>query len=123
MIDVWVRAAPRSGQIAAALDLSLRRLGELEAPGFDIAIRLIGGPDHTTREGLRLDQPQRRRISADAKEALASAEHHGKEQYTQFIDQAVLQQGLEQLARALHEQVRRCLALQLPERGNDVLAQ
>src|SRR6266404_9108094 len=101
-----------SHQLAPALELGLARFDQLEVAGLDCAVGVIVRHDDAGREGLRLDQLKPGRHCAVAEQALARAQHHREDQHTEFVDETVLPQCLEQAARTLDKKVRTLFALQ-----------
>src|SRR5262249_55019313 len=100
----WSDRRP-SGQLASALALGRAWLGELEAAGLDRAVGYVVGDDHAGREGFRLDELEPGRRGAGPEQAFALAEHDREDQHGERVDEGVLPQGLQEIARALHQEV------------------
>src|SRR5215469_114788 len=99
------QGAAQSLEVAPALMLRVAWLGELKAPGPDRAVGPVRRDDDAGRVGLRFEEFQFHGSRAFSEQAFAAAQHHGKRQHREFVDETVLPQRLKQSARTLYKKV------------------
>ena len=93
------------GQVSPSLQLRLGRLLERERAGDDVTVADVFVDGDAGIRNLRTDQFQGRREGTIAEQRLAPPEHEREYRNVDLVDKAVLKEGLQEIGRALGQQI------------------
>src|SRR5918999_3239528 len=97
----WWSSPPILAEAFSASDLGLGRLLEGKRTRLELAARLVGRHHHARAGDLAIDELQGARRSACAEQALPVAEDDREDPHAELVDQAVPDEGLDEVRAAV----------------------
>ena len=104
------------------LDKSINQIHSPNDPVLSCSGGLVGGDDHAFGRGLAVHQLPALRLGAFGEQALAAADGEGEGPHVHAVDQPVREQGLDEVAAAVHPQVGAVILLELFQLGRHIAA-